>query len=150
MRDASKDLRIGIATELYGITVLDDLGVVHDVPVYDGVAPVNGTFPRIIIMSASGPGGSSRFSKCGFGGQWVVTLKISMFYQGDVTKNLVDDISNEILPRLAPMLPPYIDIGPYFKVWNVDVSPANHLHYSDQVGNYVDKNITINFSITQL
>jgi hypothetical protein len=72
-----------------------------------------------------------------------------MFYRGDVTKNLVDDIGNEISERLCPVVPPYMNLEPDFKVWAVDIVMGPHLEYSDEMGNYIDKNITINYSITQ-
>jgi len=149
MRDASKDIRVFSALALSNINVTDDLGNAYNVPVYDGKAPTGAPFPRIILGGISSPSGNVRFSKCAFGGVWSQTIKASMFYQGDVTKNLVDDISNEISVLLCPLLPPYISLSPDFNVFKVDVVMGPHLEYTDEIGNYIDKNITINYSITQ-
>lgn len=149
MRDASKYIRIGIVNALAGLSVIDDLGNEYSVPVYDGKAPADAKHPRIIITSLSGPGGNSRFSKCHFGGQWSVQMKASMFYQGDMTKNLVDDIADAVLQLLCPKNPPYMNLSPFFNVWDVDAVPGPHQQYMDEVGFYVDKNISITYSLTE-
>lgn len=149
MLDASKDIRAASANALSTIVVMDDLGNVIAPEVWDGQAPPKSAFPRIILGSINGPSGNTRFSKCGFGGIWTQRIKVSMFYQADTTKNLVDDISNQVLSLLCPLSPPFLVLGLPFVVWNVDAVPGPHQEYTDGIGNYVDRDIIINYSITQ-
>lgn len=147
MKDASKAIRIAAVNALAGLQIMDDMGHLYDVATWDRVPPVGSAFPRLVVMSASG--GGARFSKVNFGSTWQQIIKAVMFYQGDVTTNLIDDLSSQVVDILVPRLPPFIDIGPDFNIWNVEATLSPHVQYADEIGNYIERNIILNYSLTQ-
>lgn len=145
MRDPSYDIREAIAITLAGITVGPDF---TPVIVYDDIADDNAVYPRIILLDCIG--GDTDNSKCGWGGDWFQTIKISDAMTGGVTKNRVDNIADEIFQRLVQTDPTLIISLADFHIWNVQGNAINTQRYGDQTRKYIDKNIRINFSLTEI
>lgn len=140
MKDASQTLRVSV------------WGVITNIPgfpinAYDLQAPDDATFPRVIIESIT-KGGTVR-SKCGFGADWNIQLKISDSFTGRINQTQIDHITQEILRVLVPhqqaLLPELID----FKIWKADATILSVLDYEDKTRKYIDKNIQITYSLTE-
>lgn len=143
MKDPALNIRTAVAEALAGLTV-DGRPVV----VYDDLAEDTATFPRVILMDVIGSDNDN--SKCGWGGDWSQTIKISDRFTGGVSKNRIDDISNQIMEILVQTAPSaIIDLSPDFSVWNVSGNVVGNQRYQDGVTKYVDKNIRITFSLTE-
>jgi hypothetical protein len=117
------------------------------VPVYDGFAPDTGTFPRIVIQGVSGGGG--RFTKCAWGDDWFLSVKVSSTFKSGVTQNVNDTIVDLIFELLLPLNGPYLEIGVPFYVWNASGQILNTLLYEDGVSKYIDTDLQFTFSITE-
>lgn len=143
MKDPSTAIRIAVTAALSGI-LYDN----KEVPIYDDMAPAFSSFPRIILQDVTG--GGDRDSKCGFGGDWSQVIKVSTSFAGRVSKNPVEFISNEITQRLAPATGPFIDLSPEFSVWNTQARVNSTPSYSDGSLTYIDRNITITYSLTEI
>lgn len=118
------------------------------VPVFDDMASPEAGFPRIILLDVSG--GGARNSKCGFGNDWSQSIKVTTSFTGRVTKNVGELISNEIFEILVPAGGPFIDLSPDFSVWKVEGTMLNVSRYSDGIRSYVDNNIRITYSLTEI
>lgn len=143
MKDPGYNIRVAVAQALSGLSVDG-----RPVDVYDELAEDNATFPRVILLDVIGSDNDN--SKCGWGGDWSQTIKISDRFAGGVTKNRVDDISNQIMEILVQTAPSaVIDLSPDFSVWNTSGNVIGTQRYEDGVTKYIDKNIRITFSLTE-
>ncbi len=143
MKYPGSNIRIGIYDAISNITY-DSVPVL----VYDDQAAPDAVFPRVILLDVTG--GGPRNSKCGFGGDWSITIKVTTSFVGRVTKNIGDDISNQILDILVPATGTFIDLSPEFSVWKVEGSVLNVSRYSDGTRTYVDHNLRITYSLTEI
>lgn len=146
MRDPSYPLRIAVKQALTGIEYEG-----AEVPVFDMLTDDMMGFPRIIIGPLSGNG--TRESKCGFGSTWQQNIKISSAFGGSemVTQDVVDIISDLILEILVPFSAPFIDLSAAdFDVWDVTASIPGSLVYEDGARKYIDKNLIISYTITEI
>lgn len=144
MRDPSLQLRTQIATRLSDIYL--EIGQ-PPVGVYDELAQDNAIYPRIILLDCIG--GDSDNSKCGWGGDWAQTIKISDSFYGGASKNKIDGLSDIILQRLVVTDPFSMLPLPDFSIWNVQGNVIFTQRYSDGTRKYIDKNIRITFSLTE-
>lgn len=142
MRDPSLQIRVAIEAALAGLTI-DSLPV----SIYDELAQDNATYPRVILLDCIG--GDNDNSKCGWGGDWTQTIKVSDAFTGGVTKNRVDGLTDEIFQRLVQTDPTLIMSLPDFDIWNTQGNVAFTQRYSDATRKYIDKNIRITFSLTE-
>lgn len=143
MKDPSENIRVAVANALSGLTING-----QPVAVYDELAEDTATYPRVILLDVSGTNNDD--SKCGFGGDWSQTIKISDAFTGGVTKNRIDQLSNDILEILVTTIPgSIIDLQPDFTVWNVSGNVIGNQRYADGTRKYIDKNIRITYSLTQ-
>lgn len=142
MINPGTNIRVAVAELLSGL-VYDGRPVL----VFDEIVGAEAGFPRIVLMDVSG--GGARFSKCGFGGDWRQSIKVSTTFNGRVSKNIAEDISNQILQTLVPHTGPFIDIGPDFNVWKVEGDILGTQSYQDAIRQYIDINIRITYSLTQ-
>lgn len=117
------------------------------VKVYDEITAPDAGFPRILLQDVSG--GGPRDSKCGFGGDWTQTIKVTTAFKNRVTKNIGEDVANEILELLVPRSGDFLSIGPDFNIWKVEGALTGTVSYSDGVRTYVDNNIRITYSLTE-
>lgn len=142
MRDPSYQIRVAIEAVLAGLTI-DSVPV----QIYDELAQDNATYPRVILLDCIG--GDNDNSKCGWGGDWTQTIKISDAFTGGVSKNRVDLLSDEILNRLVQTDPDSIVALTDFDIWNTQGNVIFTQRYSDGTRKYIDKNIRITFSLTE-
>ena len=143
MRDPSYNIRVAVADALAGITIDGS-----PVPIFDSLAQDDATFPRVILLDTIGSDNDN--TKCGWGGDWSQTIKISDQFFGGVTKNRVDNISNQIFEALVNTDPALIiDLSPEFSVWNTSGNVIGNQQYQDGAVKYIDKNIRITFSLTE-
>lgn len=118
-----------------------------DVIVYDAFALDNAVFPRVILQGITG--GGPKFSKCGFGGDWFQSIKISSAFRMGGTTNYNETIVDNILEVLCPPNGPYLNLGEPFHIWNAYGQILNTLTYDDGVVKYIDTDIQITYSITE-
>lgn len=144
MRDPSLQLKEAVALGLSDIFL--EIGQ-PAVGVYDELAPDNSIYPRIILLDCIG--GDSDNSKCGWGGDWTQTIKISDSFYGGVTRNTIDGLSDIIFQRLVQTDPALMISLPSFSVWNIQANVVFTQRYSDTNRKYIDKNIRITFSLTE-
>lgn len=144
MRDPSLQLRTAIWQAISDIHM--EIGQ-PAVGVYDELAQDNATYPRIILLDCIG--GDNDNSKCGFGGDWSQTIKISDSFTGGASKNTIDGLSDIIMQRLVVTDPLGILPLPDFDIWNVQGSVVFTQRYSDGTRKYIDKNLRITFSLTE-
>jgi len=111
------------------------------VKVFDEFADSYANFPRIMLLDVTQT--LSVDSKCGFAGDWAQTIKITDSITAARSKNRIELITKDILQRLVPFKGPYIDLSPYFIVWNVLANEQSSQSYTDGVRQYIDKNIRI-------
>lgn len=144
MRNPAQDIQNAVALALDGIVYEG-----QPVNVYDQMAADTADFYRIILLDITG--GGARFSKCGFGGDWSQVIKVSKAWSiGSRVKKIgLNAITDEILQRLVPDNS-NLDIGPYFSIWKIEGNVVGDLSYDDGAKIYIDKNIRINYSLTQL
>ena len=142
MRDAGYDIQYAVAAALSGITYNG-----APVGVFDQQAPIGAEFPRILLGSISG--GGPRQSKCHFGGTWTQQIKVTAYFRKDVTKNIIYNISDQIMAILVPHKGPYIYIGDNFTVYRVDGNLQGDVRYSNGTGTFIDRNISITYYITE-
>jgi len=144
MRNPAQDIQNAVAIALSGITYEG-----QPVEIYDQLAADDAGFYRIVLLDVTG--GGERFSKCGFGGDWSQIIKVSKAWPNGarVKKEGLNFIADEILQRLVSDSGG-IDIGPSFNVWKVTGTISGDQSYGDGVKNYIDKNIRIDYSLTQL
>lgn len=142
MIDPSYNIRVAVADLLSDITNSGE-----PVSIFDEIVSADAAFPRIVLLDVSG--GGARFSKCGFGNDWSQIIKVSSSFTGRVTKNIIEQISTDILQRLVPVSGDFIDIGPDFNVWKVEGAIVGTQSYTDGIRQYIDRNIRITYSITQ-
>lgn len=140
MRNAAGELRVA------SVEVLNTVGLPHNAKAYDTFASKDAVFPRVIIESITG--GGPAFSKCGWGGDWFVNMKVSDRFRGDVSRNVIDSIVNEIFVSLCPKGGPFINML-NFTVWSAEGTVLSTLSYYDNVDKYIDTNIQIRYRITQ-
>lgn len=140
MKDPGYDIRVAVVNALQ--VVMPNVGV------YDSIAPDTAEFPRVIILDVTGSDNDN--SKCGWGGDWGVTMKISDARTGGVSSNRIDQISSLIMETLVQTDPVLIiDLSPNFNAWNVSGSVLSAQEYEDSTYKYKDKNIRITYSITE-
>lgn len=142
MRDPSYQIRVAIADILADLTIS-----AVPVIVYDELSQDDANYPRIILLDCIG--GDNDNSKCGWGGDWTQTIKVSDAFTGGVTKNRVDQLTDEIFQRLVQTEPALIMALPDFDIWNTQGNVVFTQRYSDATRKYIDKNIRITFSLTE-
>lgn len=140
MRDPSTDIRVAIVEKINNEAIFP-------ISIYDTQAPDDGLFPRVIIQSVTK--GTDRRTKCGFGADWNIQLKISARFNGRINSKEVEDISNEILYLLVPLETSAYPVLTNFKIWNANGSVLSDLDYEDGSAKYKDKNIQITYSLTE-
>lgn len=144
MRNPAYDIRVASFDALDGsITYNGEI-----VPVYDTNSEDVAGFPRIILQGITG--GGPRMSKCGFGSNWFQSIKISSMFKGGLTQNEVDIISDELLQILCPVSRPFLDLSPNFNVWQVESQVLNIQNYTDGASKYIDLDIQITYSLTEI
>lgn len=144
MRDPSLQLRTAIWSRISDIYL--EIGK-PAVGVYDELAQDDAIYPRIILLDCIG--GDSDNSKCGWGGDWSQTIKISDAFTGGASKNTIDGLSDIIINRLVATDPGQMLVLPDFSIWNVQGNVVFTQRYSDATRKYIDKNLRITFSLTE-
>lgn len=143
MRNPAYSIREASYNALEGVITYEG----NAVPVYDTQTDDSAVFPRIILQGITG--GGDAFSKCGFGGDWFQSIKISAAFKGRVTQNVVDQISDDVLQVLAPHKGPYLNISPEFNIWKTFAQVLNVQNYTDGAVKYIDLNLQITYSLTE-
>lgn len=144
MKDPSLQLRVAIWGAISDIYL--EIGQ-PAVGVYDELAQDNATYPRIILLDCIG--GDNDNSKCGWGGDWAQTIKISDSFTGGASKNTIDGLSDIIFQRLVRTNPLDMIALPDYEIWNIQGNVVFTQRYSDATRKYIDKNIRITFSLTE-
>lgn len=143
MKDPAAVLGIAVYNKLF-LQIPNGVGFV---PIYDEMAEDGATFPRIIILDAQT--GPQIGSKTSFRTVCSVVVKASMAFDRDVTKNITNNIIDQVSQLLIPTPGgPFIAV-PGFKVVLTELVSASTNSYQDMAKKYIDRNARYEFTIEQ-
>lgn len=143
MKDPATVLGIAIYNKLF----LQIISNTAQVMIYDEMAEDGAQFPRLIILDAqTGPQIGTKIS---FRTVCSVVIKASMAFDRDVTKNITNDIINQVSQLLIPApYGPFITV-PGFKVILTELVSASNNSYQDMAKKYIDRNARFEFTLEQ-